>query len=98
MAPSHGNHNVTINDKDQHFSQRGQSKFVDEERARLHQASASTLRQLSDDACDFVLIENNGVAPEWGCNLFSSNSTDFNENRIARVVAALMLTLGVNGD
>ena len=45
-------------------------------RARLHQASASTLRQLCNDACNSVLIENNGVAPEWGCNLFSSDSTD----------------------
>ena len=26
-----------------------------------------------------VLIENNGVPPEWGCNPFSSNFTDFNE-------------------
>ena len=30
-------------------------------RARLHQASVSTLRQLCDDASDTVLIENNGV-------------------------------------
>ena len=48
------------------------------------------LRQLSDDACD-------SVAPEWGCNPFSSDSTVFNANRIASVTAALMLTLGVNG-
>ena len=34
-------------------------------RAHLHQASASMLRQLSDEACDSVLIENNGVTPEW---------------------------------
>ena len=58
-------------------------------RAHLHQASASTLRQFSDNACDSVLIENNGVASEWGCNLFSSNSTDFNENRIVSVIAEL---------
>ena len=48
-----------------------------------------------------MMLENNGVTPEWGCNLFSSDSTVFNENRIAniivRVVAALMPTLGVNG-
>ena len=31
-------------------------------RARLHQASASTLRQLSDDTCDSVLIEISGIA------------------------------------
>ena len=41
-------------------------------KARLHQASASTWRQLSNDASDSVLIENNGVAPEWGCNPFWS--------------------------
>ena len=58
-------------------------------RARLHQASASTLRQISDDACKSVLIENNGVALKWGCNLFSRNSTDFNENRMASVIAEL---------
>ena len=37
-------------------------------RACLHQASASTLRQLCDDASNSVLIENNGVTSEWGCN------------------------------
>ena len=57
-------------------------------RAHLHQASASALRQLCE-ACDSVLIENNGVTPEWVCNLFSSDSTDFNENRIASVIAEL---------
>ena len=46
----------------------------------LHQASASMLRQLCDDACNSILVENNGVAPEWGYNLFSSDSTDFNVN------------------
>ena len=56
-------------------------------RAHLHQASA--LRQLCDEACDSVLIENNGVTPEWVCNLFSSDSTDFNENRVASVIAEL---------
>ena len=25
---------------------------------------------ICDDACDSVLIENNGVAPEWGCTYF----------------------------
>ena len=43
-------------------------------KADLHQVSASTLRQLWDDAGDSVLIESNGVAPEWGCNPFSSDS------------------------
>ena len=54
-------------------------------------------RQRCNNACNSVLIENNGFAPEWGCNLFSSDSTDFNENRIASVIAAFTLTLGVNG-
>ena len=48
-------------------------------------------RQPCDDQCDSVLIENNGVAPDWVCNPFSSDSTVFNENR-----TTLMLTLGVN--
>ena len=39
-------------------------------RVRLPQASASMLRQLCNDA------------PEWVCNPFSSVSIDFNENRI----------------
>ena len=39
-------------------------------RARLHQASESRLRQHCDDASDTVFIENNRVAPEWGCNPF----------------------------
>ena len=59
-------------------------------RAHLHQASASTLRQLCNEACDSVLIENNRVAPEWGCNPFSSDSTDFNENRITSVITELL--------
>ena len=50
-----------------------------------------------NDAYDSVLIENNRVAPEWVCNPFSSDSTVFNETRIASVIAALMLTLGING-
>ena len=58
-------------------------------RVRLHQTLASMLLQLCDDACDSVLIENNGVAPEWGCNLFSSDSNVFNENRIASVLTEL---------
>ena len=47
------------------------------------------LQQRCDDACDSVLIEYNGVAPEWGCNPFSSDSTVFNKNRIASVIAEL---------
>ena len=34
-------------------------------RARLHQALASRIKQLCNDACDTILIENNGVTPEW---------------------------------
>ena len=59
--------------------------------------SATTLRQRCDDACDSVLIENNGIAPDWVCNPFSSDSIVFNENRIASVIVELTLTLGVNG-
>ena len=59
------------------------------------------LRDHCDDACNSVLIENNIVTPDWVYNPFSSDSTVFNENRIASVItamsAALMLTLGVNG-
>ena len=39
--------------------------------ARLHQVSESMLRQLCNDTSDTILIENNGVTPEWGCNQFS---------------------------
>ena len=57
--------------------------------------------QRCDDACDSVLMENNGVAPNWVCNPFSSDSIVFNENGITNfiisVVAALTLTLGTNG-
>ena len=48
-------------------------------RPRLHQASASTLQPLCNDG------------PEWVCNPFSSVSTDFNENRIATIIAELSL-------
>ena len=44
---------------------------------------------LCDDAGDTVLNENNGIAPEWYCNPFSSDPIDFNENRIASVIAEL---------
>ena len=45
-----------------HFRHETKGSF----RAHLHQASASTLRQLCDEASDSVLIENNGVVLEWG--------------------------------
>ena len=59
-------------------------------RARLHQASKSMLWKLCDDTGDTALIENNGVASEWGCNPFSSDSIVFNENSIASVIAELL--------
>ena len=58
----------------------------------LHQSSASMLWQVHDDASDSILIENNGVSPDWGCNPFSSDTIVFNEMKIA-VVAALTLPL-----
>ena len=48
-------------------------EFNESFRFSLHQESASTLRQLCDDAYNFVLIEISGVAPEWFCNPFSSD-------------------------
>ena len=67
------------------------------ERVCLHQASASMLQQLCDDTSDTVVIENNGVAPEWDCNPFSSNSFVFNENSTISVIAEFRLMLGVDG-
>ena len=55
------------------------------------------LPQLCNDASTTVLIENNRVLSELGCNPFSSDPIVFNENSIAGIVAALTLTLGVNG-
>ena len=55
------------------------------------------LLQLCDDAIDTALIENNGIASDWGCNPFWSDSIGFNENSIASFIEALTLTLGVNG-
>ena len=46
-------------------------------KACLHQASVSTLWQLSNDARDAVLIENNGVCSRFG----------FNENSITSIMA-----------
>ena len=69
-------------------------------RVHLHQSSASTLLQLCDDASDSVLIENNAVTQELGCNAFSGG-TYFQWERGCwhhrRVVAVLTLRLGVNG-
>ena len=52
-------------------------------RVHLHQASALMLRQLCKDDSDNVLMESNAVAPEWGCNPFSSDFSGFKENSIA---------------
>ena len=57
-------------------------KYKRDFRAHLHQVSVSTLQQLCDDTSDAVLIENNGVTSEWGCNPFSSVSIVFSENSI----------------
>ena len=63
--------------------------------ALLDQASASMLQQLWDDVSDSLLIENNGVASEWGCNPFWSNCIVFNQTSMASVIAALMLILSL---
>ena len=67
----------------------GEDSVADAVRARLHQASASMRPQLYDDACNSVIIENNGVAPEWDSSPFSSDSIVFNENRIASIIPEL---------
>ena len=46
----------------------------------------STLRQLCDDTSDSVLIENNEIAPDWGCNAFQAAPLFFNNNRITSVI------------
>ena len=58
-------------------------------RARLQQVSESMLRQICNDAIDSIPIENNGVAREWGCNTFSSDSIVFIECSITSVTAKL---------
>ena len=52
-------------------------------KVHLHQMSASMLRQLCDDASNSVLIENNGVTPEWGCNPFLSDSQLFSMRKVS---------------
>ena len=61
--------------------------------------SASTLSQCCDDSMDICQIERmeiKGVAAEWGCNPFCSDSVVFNEITITSAIAALTLTLGIN--
>ena len=48
-----------------------------------------------DPQMNTALIENNVVAPKWVANPFLSDSIVFNVNH--SVIAALMLTLSVNG-
>ena len=55
-------------------------------RAHLHKAS--TLRQICDDASNSV--ENNVLAPEWGCSPFSTDSIVFNMNRITSIIIELV--------
>ena len=55
-------------------------------RAHLHQALASTLRQLCNDASNSVLSENNGVAWKWVATLFWSDCIVFNENSITSII------------
>ena len=66
--------------------------FVDEwtsanESLGLHQSQ----RQRFDNSA-MILIDNNGVTPDWGWNPFWSDSNVFNENGIARVIAELSQT------
>ena len=58
-------------------------------RACLHQASASMLRQLCDNASDTILIESNRVAWKWVATSFQSGSIVFNENSMASIIAEL---------
>ena len=51
----------------------------------------------SINAYDSVLIENSGVPWKWVANPFWRDSIVFNENRITSVIAALTLTLSING-
>ena len=45
--------------------------------------------QRCNNASYTVLIENNRVAPEWGCNPFLSDSIVFNEDIVASVITEL---------
>ena len=58
--------------------------------SRVKAATCYFNPMLFDDASHSVLIENNGVAPDWASYLFSSDSIVFNENRIASVIAELL--------
>ena len=47
-------------------------------KGHLHQVPVPMQQKICDDASDSVLIENNAVAAESGCNLFLSDSIVFN--------------------
>ena len=51
-------------------------------------------RQHCDDARNTTLNKNNGFAPKW---VATPDSIVFNKSSIASVIAALRMTLGVNG-
>ena len=53
-------------------------------------------RQRCDEACNSVLIENNGVTQESVATPFWSDSIVFSENSIAIIRVVTALTLGVN--
>ena len=56
---------------------------------RLHQALASTLRQLCNNTSNTVLVENNGVPWKWVAIPIWSDFIVFNENSIAMKIVAL---------
>ena len=56
---------------------------------QLGSVYAEGQHQYSDDIGNTAQIENNGLAPEWDCNPFSSNSIVFDQSSIASVIAAL---------
>ena len=66
-------------------------------KSTLGPVSTKRQRQRCNDACDSVLIENNGVTPRMDLQPIFKQFTIFNENRIASVIPASTLRLGVNG-
>ena len=66
-------------------------------RTHLHQTTASTLRQLCDDANDSVLIENNRVTAGWDFNSFLVTPLISMRIELSSLMAELSLTLSVNG-
>ena len=65
------------------------SQFVLGFRSRLHQVSLLMLLQCCNDASDIVLIENNEVAPKWGCKPLSSDFIVINGKRITSIITEL---------